>query len=105
MTVRQLRSHLFEIEDQEAEVSPAFLLRLLAGESERGEMDPENVGAPEDLLRQIASDVLGIETLESRGSDRLDFHELGVESIREALAAAYEAGRLATGKGGAPEPQ
>ena len=90
MTVRQLRSILFEIEDQDVEVSPAFVLRLLDGKSERGEMKSEHIGAPEGLLRQIASEVLGIGTLESRGSDRLDFHELNVESIREALAAGVQ---------------
>jgi len=54
-------------------------------------------GAPEEVLAQIAADVLDIETLETRGSDRLDFHDLSVMVIKEALAAAYEAGRLASG--------
>ena len=56
-------------------------------------------GAPEDLLAQIAADVLDIETLATRGSDRLDFHEVSVAGLREALATAYEAGRLSAGKG------
>jgi hypothetical protein len=64
-----------------------------------GVEEPEHVGATEDLLNQIAADILHIETLKTRGNDRLDFHDLSVMSIREALAAAYEAGRLATGKG------
>jgi hypothetical protein len=44
-------------------------------------------------LAQIAHDTLGIETLETRGTDRLDFHEVAVSSLREALEAAYRAGR------------
>jgi hypothetical protein len=51
------------------------------------------------MLRRIAADLLGIETLEVRGSDGLDFHEVGVAAVREALAAAYEAGRESADRG------
>lgn len=44
-------------------------------------------------IQTIASDLLGLETLETRKSDSLDFHELSVWSIRDALAATFEAGR------------
>ena len=44
-------------------------------------------------IRDIARDTLGLETLEERKRDCLDFHELGVWQIKEALAAAFEAGR------------
>ena len=44
-------------------------------------------------IEAIARDTLGIETLEERKRDGLDFHELAVWQIREALAAAFEAGR------------
>ena len=37
----------------------------------------------------------GIETLEARGSDSLDFHDLAVWQVREMLEAAYHAGRAA----------
>lgn len=43
-------------------------------------------------LQEIARDVLGLETLETRNSDRLDFTELSVWQIRAALEAAYVAG-------------
>ena len=43
-------------------------------------------------IQKIAHDLLGIETLETRKSDSLDFHDLAVWSIREALEAAFEAG-------------
>jgi hypothetical protein len=43
-------------------------------------------------LQKIARDVLGLETLETRNSDRLDFVELSVWQIKAALEAAYVAG-------------
>ena len=43
-------------------------------------------------LESIASNELGIETLDARNMDSLDFHELSVWSIRAALEAAYKAG-------------
>jgi len=47
------------------------------------------------LLAQIALDHLFIETLETRNSDRLDFHDVSVWAVQSALMAAYEAGRQA----------
>jgi hypothetical protein len=44
------------------------------------------------IVSEIASIHLGLSTLEERGVDRLDFHELSVASIRAALEAAYAAG-------------
>ncbi|XHR27629.1 MAG: DUF6900 domain-containing protein [Chthoniobacteraceae bacterium] len=44
---------------------------------------------------KIAKEILNIETLETRNSDGLDFHEVSVWEIRDALEAAYEAGRKA----------
>jgi hypothetical protein len=44
-------------------------------------------------LAEIAARHLHLETLETRNSDSLDFHDMGVWSIRQALEAAYEAGR------------
>ncbi len=38
---------------------------------------------------------LGFGILETRNSDRLDFREVAVWQVREALEAAYEAGRQA----------
>lgn len=46
-------------------------------------------------LQQIALDHLFIETLETRNSDRMDFHEVSVWGVKSALMAAYEAGRQA----------
>ena len=46
-------------------------------------------------LEQIAREHLGIETLATRNSDHLDFHDVAVWSVAKALEAAYEAGRQA----------
>jgi hypothetical protein len=46
-------------------------------------------------LEKIAKDVLKLPTLDRRGSDRFDFHELSVGQLKLALRAAYEAGRTA----------
>ncbi|WP_343548987.1 hypothetical protein [Ralstonia sp.] len=43
-------------------------------------------------LTRIACQHLRIETLEARNSDRLDFHEVSVWSLRDALQAAFDAG-------------
>ena len=55
--------------------------------------------ALETLLQQIALDHLFIETLETRNSDRMDFHEVSVWGVKSALMAAYEAGRQAAQQG------
>ena len=44
-------------------------------------------------LAEIAASHLHLETLETRNRDCLDFHDMAVWSIRQALEAAYEAGR------------
>ena len=49
-------------------------------------------------VAEIAARHLRIETLETRNADSLDFHEVGVASIKAALEAAYEAGRSAAAK-------
>lgn len=43
-------------------------------------------------LDKIAAKYLDIETLETRNSDRLDFHNISVASLQDALQAAYKAG-------------
>ena len=56
---------------------------------------PQVNQALETLFQQIALDHLFIETLETRNSDRMDFHEVSVWGVKSALMAAYEAGRQA----------
>lgn len=55
----------------------------------------------QNTLEQIAQKHLGIETLQTQKSDRLDFHDLAVWSIEAALKAAFEAGQKAAQNGGA----
>jgi hypothetical protein len=54
--------------------------------------------ALDKLLETIARDVLNIPTLATRGRDALDFHDVGVVSVKRALARAYAAGCDATAK-------
>jgi len=49
----------------------------------------------QQALAGIAAEHLGIETLETRNSDSLDFHEVSVWSLQAALEAAFQAGRQA----------
>ena len=44
------------------------------------------------ILTLIAQKHLGIETLETRSSDSLDFHDTAVWCIKNALEAAFKAG-------------
>ena len=46
----------------------------------------------DQLLTDIAKKHLNIETLETRNSDSLDFHDVAVWSLKDALQEAYEAG-------------
>jgi hypothetical protein len=45
-----------------------------------------------DPLEKIAREVLGIETLRTQNSNRLDFPEVAVWRLRDALQAAFRAG-------------
>ena len=44
------------------------------------------------ILRRIAQKNLGLDTLETRHADSLDFHDTAVWCIRDALEAAFKAG-------------
>lgn len=58
-----------------------------------------NTAQPLDaLLTQIAQEHLFIDTLETRKSDSLDFHDVSVWGVKEALIAAYQAGLAAAQK-------
>lgn len=55
----------------------------------------------QNTIEQIAQKHLGIETLQTQKSDRLDFHDLAVWNIETALKAAFEAGQQTAKKGAA----
>ncbi len=44
-------------------------------------------------LERIAAKHLGVKTLKTRNRDSLDFYDLSVWRIKEALEKAYEAGK------------
>jgi hypothetical protein len=50
-----------------------------------------------ELFSRIAQTHLSIETLETRHRDSLDFHDVGVGCLYDALQAAFDAG-LAEGR-------
>ena len=55
--------------------------------------------APDALLLEIArKNFPNIETLQTRNSDGLDFHDVAVWAIRAALEAAFAAGVAAATK-------
>jgi hypothetical protein len=49
----------------------------------------------QEAIAAIAARILGIDTLETRHRDALDFYDLSVSGLRRALEAAYQAGRAA----------
>lgn len=52
-----------------------------------------------DIFSVIARKVMNIETLETRRRDRLDFHDVAVWNIQEAVELAFRAGqRIAEGE-------
>jgi hypothetical protein len=58
----------------------------------------------ENLLTALAREHLHIETLETRRSDSLDFHEVSVWAVKNALHAAYQAGENDRTGRRAPDP-
>lgn len=46
----------------------------------------------DSILTRIAYQHLLVDTLKTRGRDKLDFHDLHVAGLRAALAAAFESG-------------
>ena len=66
----------------------------------------------DQLLTRIAREHLRIQTLETRKSCSLDFHDLAVWCVRDALEAAFNAGveegrkqaQQQDGKATAPDP-
>ena len=61
-------------------------------------MTAKTAAPSEALLLEIAAKHFFLETLETRRSDSLDFHDVAIWAIRAALEDAYEAGRIAGAK-------
>ena len=67
---------------------------IIAGEHQR-ELNRLREQQVTEAVDTIAKGIFQIETLKTRGRDSLDFHSLPVWEIKEALRAAYFAGRAA----------
>jgi hypothetical protein len=46
----------------------------------------------EELITKIANDVLNIDSLETQNSDDLDFHNVAVWEVKQALEKAFALG-------------
>jgi len=69
-------------------------VRIPMQEAPTSEADEQVAGmtAPDPRLSEIARAHLGIETLLTRNSDALDFHDVSVWAVESALTAAFHAG-------------
>jgi len=47
----------------------------------------------EQIMKEIVENAMELPTIETRGSDELDFHDVAIWRIKEALHLAYEAGK------------
>ena len=56
------------------------------------------LSSQKETIRRIAKELLGLDTLETRKGDRLDFSDQAVWQLRAALEAAYKAGKAASRK-------
>ena len=54
---------------------------------------PKRLNNMDETIDTIAKLTLGLETLETRNMDSLDFHEFSVGNIKAALSEAYLAGQ------------
>jgi len=59
----------------------------------------ENVKPPRVVVEAIAMEHLGLSTLETRNSDRLDFSDQHVSSLVAAIEEAYKQGYAAAERG------
>jgi len=55
--------------------------------------NPEADTSAEQTTAEIARRVLHLDTIETQNSDSLDFHEIAIWQIKEALTAAFAAGQ------------
>ena len=69
-------------------IVPANEALLVVGQGDKVMTKEQN----DQLLTEIAKKHLNLETLENRNSDSLDFQDMAVWAIKDALQEAYEAG-------------
>jgi hypothetical protein len=75
-------------------IKSAWLHRRTARECHRHQriQKDETMSQIDTILTLIAQKHLGLDTLETRHADSLDFHDTAVWCIRDALEAAFKAG-------------
>ena len=74
-------------------IDEGYRIEVLLAIAERiDQADSPEDDVPVDELASIAQTELRIPTLEPRGSDTLDFHEVGVAGLKKALIRAYRLG-------------
>jgi hypothetical protein len=88
--------HAIDAGERSREIDADDLVEVLLAIAER--LDPgETAELSDDVLLDelvaIAKTELRVPTLDSRGNDSLDFHEVGVAGLRDALIRAYRLGR------------
>ena len=92
-----------KIADELAHLNTTISALVAEVKASSGRANPPPTGVPpadtgeswKASLATIARQHLRIDTLEPRGADSLDFHEVGVAALRSALMAAYGAGLAA----------
>ena len=72
--------------------TPAARRAFITSVETNTERSGVNANNRQALYERIAKEHLGFETLVARKSDRLDFREVAVWSVRTALEAAFQAG-------------
>lgn len=87
--------------DEKAMTATSRRIGLLpsAAEACMGCMKPKHQRRTAAIIEDIAKKELGIQTLETRRMDSLDFHDLAVWQVKAALEAAYRAGQAAATAG------
>lgn len=67
--------------------------KLLAEQNAALQRDIAREAHQDEVFLRIAKQHLGIQTLQTRNRDSLDFHDVSVGSLRAIMKAAYEAGQ------------
>lgn len=93
MTMILHRGRPVEILARDTDPTASVWIAYLDDPDRDAHVDPAELEEVLPVLEKIAHGCLFLDTLADRGSDDLDFHDVHVGGIREALDRAYQAGR------------
>lgn len=65
---------------------------MLTMKPRRPHMSIKTLITPEQITKIVQNNFYGIETIKTRNSDSLDFHDVAIWSIRSAIVEAYNTG-------------